>query len=662
MDWGNFWRPHSVDRVTCVVRLPLLGVLVLLAIMFALWHGLKVRGNETVAAAVSQQLVWGKATTINQANYFITTAQRMATRWEFYEGLHHDELEYDAQTYINQTPGIEAIAWADASTHLRSKISSRGADSFGDPALFLSKNLPDVVEAAKLSRSPLFSKIVHVKQGIERAFLVTPLFIGDQFSGILIYVIDVDVVFGAILKVGVDEGWVYRLWDGQRETYASNTDLTSESEKWSQTISFQIPGVPLTLRAIPGPKALAMLQSNMPAVILGVGFVLIGLFLWGACAAQNAKIKSDALRDATELLQQVQEAMDSSSIVSVTDARGVITYANDNFCKISGYSPEELVGQNHRIIKSGLHPKTYYAEMWRTIAHGRIWKGEFCNRAKNGSLYWVHATIFPLLGVDGKPHAYMGVRQDITEQKRLDAELKRSNRSLEEFDHVVAHELKTPLTIIKMASENLISAGMGPLNPIQEKTIGMIDKNVDQLAATINVLLRVAKLNNAGESVEVRDIDPKRHVDRVIQNLQGVAQKRGVAVRNEVPDGGPYVRSSPEVFAEIMTNLLNNAIRYAAHEVIVESSVVPGWFHVGVRDDGPGIPKEQLSELFKKFSSDSKPQTSLFQGSGLGLYICNDLVTQMGGKIWVTSGEREGSCFYFALPTDENDNHHHQRK
>ena len=145
------------------------------------------------------------------------------------------------------------------------------------------------------------------------------------------------------------------------------------------------------------------------------------------------KKNEDDLRGSLKEISDYKYALDESSIVAITDQKGVIKYVNDKFCEISKYERNELLGEDHRIINSGHHPKQFISDLWKTIASGRIWKGQFKNKAKDGSYYWVDTTIIPFLNNGGKPYQYVSIRSDITLRKEAEALLLQKAKQIEDI-------------------------------------------------------------------------------------------------------------------------------------------------------------------------------------------------------------------------------------
>jgi sigma-B regulation protein RsbU (phosphoserine phosphatase) len=157
----------------------------------------------------------------------------------------------------------------------------------------------------------------------------------------------------------------------------------------------------------------------------GIGWVDLGtgyVFVCGVSSPESnlqASAVPLSIND-VELAAWLREGIDAHAIVAITDAKGVIVFANDRFCEVSGYKREELIGKTHRILKSGEHPDEFYADLWTTIAAGKVWHGLICNRAKGGNLYWVESTLVPLPGADGKPKYYLALRTDVSRLKRAE--------------------------------------------------------------------------------------------------------------------------------------------------------------------------------------------------------------------------------------------------
>ena len=148
--------------------------------------------------------------------------------------------------------------------------------------------------------------------------------------------------------------------------------------------------------------------------------------------------------------QGLLSALDKTALVSMTDEKGNILYANPKFVEISKYSMPELLGQNHRILKSHQQPDELFADLWKTISSGKVWRGEIKNRAKDGTFYWVDTSIAPILGSDGKPEKYISVRFLITDKKKVEEE---SRKHTEEIDKTNRFMIDREIKMVELKKE-----------------------------------------------------------------------------------------------------------------------------------------------------------------------------------------------------------------
>jgi PAS domain S-box-containing protein len=385
--------------------------------------------------------------------------------------------------------------------------------------------------------------------------------------------------------------------------------------------------------------------------------------LWSAMAREFLDRRDHAEKmAAVEELEAFKRALDEHAIVAVTDARGKITYVNDKFCAISKYEREELLGQDHRIINSKHHPKSFFTNLWATILSGRVWKGEIRNRAKDGSYYWVDTTIVPFLGADGKPVQFVAIRADITERKLAEESLRQSQKleSLGVLAGGIAHDFNNLLTSI-LGNCNLASMvlpGDSPalpyLDQIEKATMRAADLSRQMLAYAGKGKVAITRVN----------------LNRLVQEmteLLSVTLSKKAMIRYDLAPVLPEIMGDPTQMQQVVMNLVTNAseaipqdtsgvITLRTGEMMVEKSVItassvpvglnPGrYVTLEVSDTGCGMTPEVIARIFDPFF------TTKFTGRGLGLSALLGIVRSHGGGLKVYSEPGKGTSMRVFLPS-----------
>ncbi|RYE70652.1 MAG: PAS domain-containing protein, partial [Oxalobacteraceae bacterium] len=357
-------------------------------------------------------------------------------------------------------------------------------------------------------------------------------------------------------------------------------------------------------------------------------------------------------REATRrALDDQKFALDQHAIVSITDANGSITYANDLFCQISGYEIAELLGKNHRVIGSGLMPASFFPTLWSTIGSGQVWNGEICNRNRAGALYWVDATIVPLLDEDGKIKQYIAIRTDITARKVAEEE---SLRAKEAAEQAKSHEIRTPMNGIIGMTELALDT---ELSEEQADYLRMVKLSANSLLQVINDILDFSKLEAGRLDVERIEFSLEKTLHEVVraEAVPAHAKKLELLLR-VAPDVPRRIRSDPGRLRQIMVNLISNAIKFT-HQGEIEVAVARtnsaaepvAELCISVRDTGIGIPADQFTSIFDAFSQVDTSTTRKYGGTGLGLSISSQLTALMGGTLRLESEVGKGSTFTLTL-------------
>ena len=386
----------------------------------------------------------------------------------------------------------------------------------------------------------------------------------------------------------------------------------------------------------------------------------------------NRKRAEEKLEKLNKELSDYKYVMDESSMVAITDQKGIIKHVNDNFCKISKFSPEELTGHDHRIINSGYHSKEYIKNLWETLSRGEIWKGEFKNKAKDGTTFWLDTIITPFLDERGKPYQYVVTQFDITKRKNAEGNIKKQNEELviqyqekkirtaelnlsnkelvktnTELDHFVysvSHDLRSPLTSI-LGLISFIEEDSREPDTLEQ--VRMIRASINRLDGFIKNILSYSQNNRTG--LEPQKIPIKKTINEIVNSVRNIKEAKGISFQIDIDEQQPFY-SDWQRFNTILKNLISNAIKYHTEEVSGRYLKLTGAtdnkeLKLSISDNGIGIDAAYHEKIFDMFYR--LPSTTT--GSGFGLYIVKETLEKIHGKIEVHSEKGVGTTFIITL-------------
>lgn len=362
--------------------------------------------------------------------------------------------------------------------------------------------------------------------------------------------------------------------------------------------------------------------------------------------------KEQEINRHVKLLNEYQKALDESAIVSKVNEKGIITYINDKYIKLSGYSQDELLGREYLSFIHSDMPKEYYNDMWFQLKNLGIFRGTLKNFKKNSEYYYIDVTIVKIVDPHDNTVEYMSIATDVTKliDARLEAQM--ASQAKEYFLSNMSHEIRTPLNAILGFVDLLIEQDVSKQH---RKYLEIILNSGENLLSIINDILDFSKLRSGEFMIEPKIFSIHDEISHTLELFVASANSKDITITSFIDPTIPR-----ELFADILrikqilSNFLSNAIKFTrgGGHIHVEVSCHNKVLKISVTDNGIGIAQDDLKNIFSAFTQVSHEGMENLHGTGLGLSICYQLSKLMGGEIFVSSAIGVGSVFWVEIPVE----------
>lgn len=351
----------------------------------------------------------------------------------------------------------------------------------------------------------------------------------------------------------------------------------------------------------------------------------------------------NAYRYALKFEEAVQNASDH---IVITDPDGVVVFANKSVSRITGYSPEEVLGTKAGKLWGGLMGKEFYENFWKTIKdEKKIFEGKIENVRKNKEKYFAYVSVSPILDKVGNLIAFVGIERDITKEVQID-------KAKTEFVSLASHQLRTPLSAINWYTEMLLAGDAGKLRTQQRNFVKEIYEGNQRMVKLVNSLLNVSRIELGTFGIEPEKVYIQNIAQTVIGELKPSIKTKKIQFILTIAKAIPKINLDTKLTSIILQNLLSNAIKYTPEKGQVRLTIKKNTTNllIEVKDTGYGIPEDQQNKIFTKLFRAENVQSKDTEGTGLGLYIVKNILDESGGSITFTSQENKGTIFSVIIP------------
>ena len=374
-----------------------------------------------------------------------------------------------------------------------------------------------------------------------------------------------------------------------------------------------------------------------------------------ACVAKDMT----ELRHEDEQLRLQGTALESAAnAVMIMDRIGRITWVNPSFTTLTGYSFEEVIGQNIRTLTSEHQDPSFHHKQWQTIMAGQVWHGEITNRKKNGSLYTEEETITPVRNRNGEISHFVSIKQDITKRKRAVETIQDAHQKLKTLDHLrsqffadISHELRTPLTVIRGEAEVTLRGRETPISEYRT-TLERIVQLSNQMNKLVGDILFLARSESGALQINLDPTPMPPILSEVCRETNVLARSRGMTATFEVESHDVIIQGDAERLKQLFMILTDNAVKYGRKggTIVIRMQTRTGETTMTVADDGPGIPADDLPHVFERAYRVWRGRPSAVAGAGLGLPIAKWITEAHHGTISIASTLDQGTIVTVKLP------------